>query len=135
MRPFGVALLFAFALGCESESAPLAADAAIDAVTDTARADSALAETFDALVETGFLETGLGETGLDGGDASDGAGDGLLADASDAPTCDPATTCVGAPMPTWELEDFQPKSAGFKTKYGLSAFKPKVTVVALLAAW
>lgn len=130
MRPLGLALLFAFALGCESESAPLAADAAVDAVTDTARADSALAETFDALVETGFVETGL-----DAGDASDAAGDGLLADASDAPTCDPATTCVGAPMPTWELEDFQPKSAGFKTKYGLSAFKPKVTVVALLAAW
>ncbi|MBK7398033.1 MAG: hypothetical protein IPJ34_17485 [Myxococcales bacterium] len=59
----------------------------------------------------------------------------MLADASDAPTCDPATTCIGAPMPTWELEDFQPKSPGFKTKYGLSAFKPKVTVVALLAAW
>jgi len=127
MRPLGLALLFAFALGCESETAPLAADAAVDAIADTARADSALAETFDALVETGLVETGL--------DASDGAGDGLLADASDAPTCDPATTCIGAPMPTWELEDFQPKSAGFKTKYGLSAFKPKVTVVALLAAW
>lgn len=133
MRPSGVAVLFAFALGCGSESAPPVADAAGDSVTDTARdalADGALAETFDALVETGLVETGL-----DAGDATDGAGDGLLADASDAPTCDPATTCIGAPMPTWELEDFQPKSAGFKTKYGLSAFKPKVTVVALLAAW
>ncbi len=128
MRSLGVALLVAFALGCGA-SAPLAADAAVDAVADT-RADSALAETFDALVETGLVETGL-----DAGDATDGAGDGLLADASDAPTCDPATTCIGAPMPTWELEDFQPKSPGFKTKYGLSAFKPKVTVVALLAAW
>lgn len=66
--------------------------------------------------------------------------DGLLADASDvldAPggDCVLDKTCVGAPMPTWKLEDFQPKSPSFKKTYGLDGFKGKVTVVALLSGW
>jgi hypothetical protein len=44
-------------------------------------------------------------------------------------------TCVGAPVPTWQLADFQPKSPGYGKTYGLEAFKGKVTVVALLASW
>jgi hypothetical protein len=64
----------------------------------------------------------------------------LLADASDvmmgeAPDCVTGKTCVGSEMPTWKLEDFQPKSSGFKKTYGLEAFKGKVTVVALLSGW
>jgi hypothetical protein len=44
-------------------------------------------------------------------------------------------TCKGAAYPAFALEDFQPKSAGFKTKYGLAKFTGKVTVVALHMGW
>ncbi len=60
---------------------------------------------------------------------ADGSSD-ALADASDAG----CPSCVGAPFPTWQLKDFQPKSARFGQTYGLEAFKGKVTVVALLTA-
>lgn len=63
----------------------------------------------------------------------------LLADASDVmaetPDCITGKTCVGSEMPTWKLEDFQPKSSGYRTTYGLEAFRGKVTVVALLSGW
>ncbi len=44
-------------------------------------------------------------------------------------------SCIGAPMPDWKLNDFQPQSCGFGQTYGLRAFRGKVTVVVLLAAW
>ncbi|TNE48563.1 MAG: redoxin domain-containing protein [Deltaproteobacteria bacterium] len=44
-------------------------------------------------------------------------------------------TCIGAPMPDWKLKDFQPQSCGFGQTYGLRAFRGKVTVLVLLAAW
>lgn len=43
--------------------------------------------------------------------------------------------CVGADAPLWALGDFQPQSCGSGATYGLPAFRGKVTVVALLAAW
>jgi hypothetical protein len=45
------------------------------------------------------------------------------------------STCPGAEMPDFQLEDFQPASEAFETTYGLEVFKGKPTVVALLAAW
>ena len=79
----------------------------------------------------------FGDATVDVGKASDAARDGLLADAAgDGLLADAGcTTCVGATMPTWQLADFQPKSAGYGKTYGLEAFKGKVTVVALLASW
>lgn len=44
-------------------------------------------------------------------------------------------TCVGMPMPSWKLKDFQPQSCGYQQSYGLRSFRGKVTLVALLAAW
>ena len=41
----------------------------------------------------------------------------------------------GAPWPEWELTDFQPKSPRFNETYGLSHFRGRVTLVALLATW
>lgn len=35
----------------------------------------------------------------------------------------------------WALTDFQPQSCGYETTYGMDAFKGRVTVLALLAAW
>lgn len=65
----------------------------------------------------------------------------LLADASDAMMgdapldCIVGKTCIGSEMPSWALEDFQPKSSRYRTTYGLPVFKGKVTVVALLSGW
>ncbi len=88
----------------------------------------------DATVDVGAKKDSAPDT-----QAPDASSDGLLADASDvldAPSdCVIDKTCVGAPMPTWKLEDFQPKSPGFKKTYGLDGFKGKVTVVALLSGW
>lgn len=84
----------------------------------------------DATTETGNKK--------DTGTSTDALADtSLLADASDVMNDTPACvgTCIGAEMPSWQLEDFQPKSPGFKKVYGLSAFKGKVTVVALLSGW
>ena len=52
-------------------------------------------------------------------------------------TCsdDLSMLCPGAETPTWQLADFQPKSAKNGTTYGLEAFRGKVTVVALLSGW
>ena len=123
------AILLALALGgCGGTSrapAPVEGDAAVvDSHKPDTRPDLAI-DVFDA------------PDGSDvPGETADATDDTLLADASDtAPACDPTKTCVGAPSPAWVLEDFQPKSSGFKKTYGLSAFKPKVTVVALLAGW
>lgn len=44
-------------------------------------------------------------------------------------------SCVGSPMPNWTLKDFQPQSCGFEKKYGIRAFRGKVTVLVLLASW
>ena len=41
----------------------------------------------------------------------------------------------GSPWPEWELTDFQPKSLRFNETYGLSHFRGRVTLVALLATW
>ncbi|MCA9664672.1 MAG: hypothetical protein KC503_03760 [Myxococcales bacterium] len=51
--------------------------------------------------------------------------------------CDPATDprCQGAAMPTFELQDFQPKSKRFGQAYALTEFKGKVTLVAVLSGW
>ena len=43
--------------------------------------------------------------------------------------------CPGAETPSWQLADFQPKSAKNGTTYGLEAFRGKVTVVALFSGW
>jgi len=111
-------LLFACVIlaGCGSraqdENVPPAASFS-DATTDTGKKDTGSQPT-DALADTS-----------------------LLADASDVMNETPACvgTCIGAEMPAWQLEDFQPKSPGFRKTYGLSAFKGKVTVVALLSGW
>jgi hypothetical protein len=79
--------------------------------------------TFDASTDTGKKDSGtLADTSL-------------LADASDAAGCISGKTCIGDEMPTWQLEDFQPKSSRYRTTYGLEAFRGKVTVVALLSGW
>lgn len=44
-------------------------------------------------------------------------------------------TCVGSSAPAWLLEDFQPQSCGYEATYGMEAFKGRVTVLVLLAAW
>lgn len=85
----------------------------------------------------------FGDASTDTGTKSkpDARADGLLADASDASDesgglgCAPDKNCVGATMPTWQLQDFQPKSPRYGHTYGLEAFKGKVTVVALLSGW
>lgn len=41
----------------------------------------------------------------------------------------------GAPWPSWELVDFQPKSTKHNQTYGLNEFRGRVTMVALLATW
>lgn len=114
---FGLA---AIAISCSSESR----------VTTPPPADFG-----DATVDVGPKKDAAPDTQT----PPDAASDGLLADASDvldAPSdCVVGKTCVGADMPTWKLEDFQPKSPGFKKTYGLDGFKGKVTVVALLSGW
>ena len=60
----------------------------------------------------------------------------LQAEAEPGTSCEDApATCVGAPMPMWELFDFQPRSCGFEATYGLDIYEGHVTVVTLLAAW
>lgn len=78
----------------------------------------------------------FGDAAIDTGakTKADARGDSLLADA-DPLACVPDKTCVGATMPTWQLQDFQPKSPRYGNTYGLEAFKGKVTVVALLSGW
>ena len=49
--------------------------------------------------------------------------------------CELLPTDPGAQAPSWQLEDFQPKSVGYQDTYGMEAFEGKVTVVALLASW
>jgi hypothetical protein len=44
-------------------------------------------------------------------------------------------TCIGAPLPDWNLCDFQPQSCGYEALYSLLEFKGNVTVVALFASW
>ena len=45
------------------------------------------------------------------------------------------STCVGADMPSFALEDFQPLSPAFGESYGIDQFQGKVTYVALWASW
>ncbi len=63
------------------------------------------------------------------------AAEDATADASEA-AC-PTTTpiCAGAPMPSWQLTDSNPGSAGHGETYGLERFHGKATLVALLASW
>lgn len=114
--------------GCSGDGAPAQPPGPAvftDATTDTARPDTATDSALDAPVDLGP-------------DVDDDA-DVLVADASDAVAdaldCVEGKTCVGAPMPTWKLQDFQPKSPKYLNTYGLEGFKPKVTVVALLSGW
>ncbi len=129
-------LLAALLSACSGQvraPAPVEVDAGADAHKVDARPDLAteVADANDALDAADALDA-LDDAPSEAADAEET----VVADAADtALPCDPAKTCVGAPMPTWALEDFQPKSSGFKKIYGLSAFKPKVTVVALLAGW
>jgi len=55
----------------------------------------------------------------------------------DAAACDEEmpSTCVGAEMPSFTLEDFQPASPYMGETYGLDRFHGKVTYVSLWAAW
>lgn len=71
----------------------------------------------------------------DGTSYTDGASDSGPVDVLLADTSCPASiaNCPGAPLPTWSLEDFQPKSSDFGKTYGLSAFNGKMLIVALLA--
>ena len=41
----------------------------------------------------------------------------------------------GEARPEWSLEDFQPNSPRFETRYGLEAFDGDVTLIALFAGW
>ncbi len=57
----------------------------------------------------------------------------------DAPAPDPipedtCMNCVGAPTPTWRLEDFQPLSCGLGQTYGVDTFHGAPTLVALFNA-
>lgn len=47
----------------------------------------------------------------------------------------PPPTTLGAPRPTYWLDDFQPQSCGYGATYGLDAFEGMVTVVGLWAGW
>jgi hypothetical protein len=121
MRRLPPTLIALIALGCGSET----------------RSQTPPPATFsDATVEVAVKDTGADTNKPDTALLADAETDGLLADASDVMT-DAVTspTTVGAEMPAWKLEDFQPKSTGFKKIYGLEAFKGKVTVVALLSGW
>jgi len=105
-------------------------------IPDTAQGD---APQFDAAQS----ETAQPDTaGVDAAEGDAVAGDVAAAevaqDTADAAAPDTVActgpTCVGAPFPTWQLVDFQPKSPGFQKSYGLSTFLGKVTVVGLYAA-
>ena len=61
-------------------------------------------------------------------------GQAILDGATDCDEEKPST-CVGADMPSFVLEDFQPASAGFGESYGLDRFQGKVTYVSLWASW
>ena len=102
------------------------ADASSD---DGSAADTTAADT-TAVDTTAVADSG---TSVDVGTI-----DGASVDATSADTvasCNHAAQCVGAAMPTWKLEDVQPKSAQYKQVYGLSGFVGKVTVLALLSGW
>ncbi|MBU51173.1 MAG: hypothetical protein CL920_21000 [Deltaproteobacteria bacterium] len=43
--------------------------------------------------------------------------------------------CPGSTAPNWLLEDFQPKSCGYKKTYNLKAFVGYVTVLVFLSGW
>ena len=101
---------------------------------------SACAPRSETQAETGaVLPGGAADTSAGSGD-SGATGPGADAQGSDAGARDarpPCTepTCVGAPIPTWALTDFNPKSPRTGETYGLDAFEGRVRVVALLAAW
>jgi hypothetical protein len=42
---------------------------------------------------------------------------------------------VGQLHPDWALTDKQPESCGFGQQYGLSSFRGRIVVLALLASW
>lgn len=85
--------------------------------------------------------------GADAGASPDGSGAacvGVNPDSAKAENWKPNTpasckgkpaSCVGTPMLDWKLKDFQPQSCGYEKVYGNRAFRGKVTVVVLLAAW
>lgn len=47
----------------------------------------------------------------------------------------PSATTLGAPSPTYWLDDVQPLSCAYGATYGLQAFHGAVTVVGLWAGW
>ncbi len=116
--------------GCGGEGAPAAPpgpSVVADASTEASVPDASTDTWQDVAADFGADTT------------DDAAADTLVADASDAIAdaldCVEGKTCVGAPLPTWQLQDFQPKSPRYLNTYGLEGFKPKVTVVALLSGW
>jgi hypothetical protein len=72
--------------------------------------------------DPGPLALGAGGAGGAGG----GAGAGGAA---------PAPTALGAPSPSYWLDDIQPLSCAHGATYGLEAFRGAVTVVGLWAGW
>lgn len=120
--------------GCGGEGAPTKPPGPAvfaDATTEASVPDAATDTTNDAWLDV------AADFGADS--PHDTLDDTLVADASDAIAdaldCVEGKTCVGAPLPTWQLQDFQPKSPRYLNTYGLEGFKPKVTVVALLSGW
>jgi len=65
-----------------------------------------------------------------GGSGGDGGGGGAGGSAAQF-----EPTEVGAPLPVYQLQDFQPRSCGFGATYGLQVAEQDVVVVALLAGW
>lgn len=47
----------------------------------------------------------------------------------------PAPTCAGVTAPAWKLEDFQPRSPGYKDRYGPAEMRGKPLLVTMQSAW
>jgi hypothetical protein len=88
--------------------------------------------------EDGDGAADTGEAAVDGDGAADtgeAAVDGEADTGEDDAGAQSDVTTIGEAAPVFALTDFQPQSCGFGATYGLEAFKGKVTVVVLLAAW
>ena len=82
------------------------------------------------MAEGGSTGGGMAEGGATGGGMAGGATGGGMAEGGST-----AATSLGAPIPSYRLEDVQPESCGYEAVYGLSTFSGRVTVVALLSGW
>ncbi len=80
------------------------------------------------------LGTGGSQAGGGGnGSAAGGSAAGGSAAGGGAAQLNPKDE--GAPLPVYQLDDFQPRSCGYQATYGLQVPQGQVTVVALLAGW